>query len=241
MGAEWWEGQKPLTKFAPNFKVPLYIAKDGSKDFITRMTNYVLDVEKNIIEHEQLVSPVPKPEVDPYQHTQQWKQHNLLDDVVGEGGEHLVRFPKDPVIDELFGIIRTHYLTHLAELRYPRIKTYIHGWANVLRGDQWISRHTHMTHNEAYLAMTYYLTTNDTNLYLENPIRAFEKVEIKTEARKIIMFPSWIPHWSDKCEKGSLRISLAFDIVTEGVVAGNPWRPHMLFDDPMTMPGLEGK
>lgn len=240
MKVVWFEGEKPETKFAPSFKIPLGIGTDGSSEFVNRMTSYVLNLEETIIVKEELVSPVPKSGEDPYPFTQQWKQHNLLDDVVGLGGEHLARFPHDPVIEELFTIIRRNYLEHLANLRFPRRKAYIHGWANVLRGDQWISRHTHMTNSEAYLACTYYLTTNKTSLYMENAL-AGDTIAVTTDAAKMVFFPSWVPHWSDKVPNDNVRISLAFDIVTENTVKGNPWRPHRLLDDPLTMPGLDGK
>ena len=244
MRVEWFNGSRPETKFAPNFKVPIGIGVDGTQDFVKRMTDYVLRVEKDIIEKEALVSEVPKNGIDPYKHTQQWKQHNILDDVSGLGGEHLTRFPEDPVIEELFNLVRRNYLEHLANLRFPRIKVYIHGWANVLRDGEWISKHTHMSHNQAYLAATYYLTTNDTSLYMDNPlnpgaVESGDIIGISTEARKLVFFPSFLPHWSDATHE--LRISLAFDIVTEDTMKGNPWRPHRLLDDPNTMPGIDGK
>lgn len=241
VGTVWFEGEKPATKFGPRFKMPLYVGFDGSRDFVERLTSYIFLIEKEIIEKETLVSTVPKSDKDPYRHTQQWKQHNLLDDIAGYGGEHLTRFPKDPVIEELFQLVRTHYLMHLADLGYARQKVFIHGWANVLREGEWISKHCHITGKEAYLACTYYLTTNPTELYIENPANPEEdRVGIKTEARKIVFFPSWLPHYSDNVEGAGTRISLAFDIVTANTVNGNPWRPHRLFDDPSTMPGIAG-
>ena len=241
MGTEFLEGPKPKTKFGKKFKAPIYIGKDGSKEFIKTLYDYVLDLETNIISKEELVSSVPKSGMDPYQYTQQWKQHNLFDDVVGLGGEHLQRFKKIPEIDQLLKLVREHYLIHLANLNYPRIKAYIHGWANVLRKDQWITPHTHIDGEESYLAATYYLTTNNTNLYMHDASHTQTCAAVSTEAGKLVIFPSWIPHWSDKCEDENLRVSLAFDIVTETTVLGNPWRPHVLLDDPATMPGLDGR
>lgn len=238
MDVVWLEGPKPLTKFAPKFKAPIGVGFAGNADFVNRLTEYVLKIENDIIAKEDLVSSVPKNDSDPYKHTQQWKQHNLLDDVVGLGGEHLTRFPKDPVIEELFNLVRTNYLEFLLKLGYPRQKIYIHGWANVLRNDEWISRHSHFTNSESYLACTYYLTTNKTSLYLENSLSG-EFSGISTEQRKIVFFPAWMPHWSDKVEGDTVRISLAFDLVTESSIQGNPWRPHRLLDDPATMPGLD--
>jgi hypothetical protein len=238
MKLTWFEGDPPLTKFAPKFKIPIGIGRDGSPDFVNRLTSYLLNVEETIIKDEELVSSVPKSEIDPYKHTQQWKQHNLINDVAGEGGDHLQRFPKDPVIEEFFNILRNSYLEHLANLRYPRIKVYAHSWANILRNGEWISKHSHMTNSDAYLASTYYLTTNKTVLNLENQ---FDRVQIPTIAQTMVFFPSWMLHWSDKVEDDTLRISIATDIVTENSIKGNPWRPHRLLDDPETMPGLYGR
>jgi hypothetical protein len=235
-----FESEQPKTKFGFKFKIPIYDAKDGSKEFIQQLTDYILYLENNIIAKEALVSEVPKNNGDPYKHTQQWKQHNLLKDEVGLGGEHLERFPYNPVIDELFKMVRSHYLVHLANLKYPRIKAYIHAWANVLSPKEWISRHSHITSEESYLASTYYLTTNDTYLYLANPIDGTQNIKIETIAGKLIFFPSWMSHWSDVCEDNKNRISIAFDIVTEETVKKNPWRPHVLLDDPKIMLGLEG-
>ncbi len=240
MGTEWWTGPEPKTKFAPKFKVPLYVATDGTQEFVDRLYNYVLKVENEIIAKEALVSEVPKPEHDPYQHTQQWKQHNLLKDFAGKDGNNLERFPSDPVQDELFNLIRTNYLVHLANLNYPRIKAYVHCWANVLQKGQWISRHNHMCHESAYLAGTYYLTGNATSLYMENPMNPKDIVQVATEKRKMVLFPSYLQHWSDVCHE-EYRVSIAFDVVLDDTVFANPFRPHILLDDPTTMPGLDGK
>jgi len=130
---KWWDGPPPANKFAQKFKTPIYVAKVGTIDFVNEITDYILKLEKDIIETEELVSKVPKSTVDPYRHTQQWKQHNLFNDVPGLDGDHLQRFPKHSSTGIMFDIIRASYLEHLATLRYPRPKVYIHGWANVLR------------------------------------------------------------------------------------------------------------
>jgi hypothetical protein len=241
MTTSWLKGPDAKTKFAISFKCPIYIASEPNADLITRLTKYILELEKNIISKEELVSPVPKDIKDPYQHTQQWKQHNLFEDIAGLGGEHLTRFPHNPATDELLELTRVHYLTHLLELGYPRQKVYVHGWANVLRKGEWISKHAHINNENSYLAATYYLTTNNTKLYFENITNANGLFSIPTERGKLILFPSWLPHWSDECKDETLRISIAIDIVTEESALSNPWRPHKLFDDPKTMLGINGK
>lgn len=241
MPTQFLEGPKPKTKFGKKFKIPVYTAKDGSKQFISTLYNYILELESNIISKEELVSSVPKSSSDSYKYTQQWKQHNLFNDISGLGGEHLKRFEKIPEIDTLYKLIREHYLIYLAELGYPRIQSYIHGWANVIRKGESISPHCHIDGSDAYLASTYYLTSNNTNLYLHDPSYVHTKGAIATESGKIVIFPSWVPHWSDESPDETIRISLAFDIVIKDTVQGNPWRPHVLLDDPATMPGLDGR
>lgn len=239
MGTVWIEGKKPKTKFARRTRVPIYLAQENNRELIKNLTKYILELETNIISKEELVSSVPKSSSDPYKHTQQWKQHNLFEDIPGLDGETLARFPANPVTDELLKLIRIHYLTFLAELGYPREKVYMHGWANVLRKGEWISKHAHITNENSYLAATYYLTTNNTKLYLENINDSDTAYNVETQQGRLLFFPSWMTHWSDPCEDEELRISIAVDIVTEDTMRANPWRPHTLLDDPETMSGID--
>jgi hypothetical protein len=241
MPSTWWEGQKPKTKFAPHFRVPIYYAKDGGKDMIEGLATFCREMESTIIANEELVSSVPKNNTDPYKYTQQWKQHHLFDDSIPrKGGDTIVeRFPENNYCRELFDLIRYHYLLHLKNLGFPRKRVWIHAWANVLRKDENISRHMHLADEFAYLSGTYYVTTSNAGLELQNPIRVQETSIIANEAGNIILFPSWIPHLSQKYTGPEDRISIAFDIVADENARANPWRPHELFDDPDQMPGLD--
>ena len=138
----------------------------------------------------------PKGANDPYPYTQHWKQHNLFWDASALDGEHLERFEMTPEFEKMFHIVRKNYLLFLKELNYPRIKVYIHAWANVLREGQWISRHFHMADEHAYLSGCYYLTTVNTNLMLYNPIRPEHVESFQTNAGNLLFFPSWVPHES---------------------------------------------
>lgn len=238
MGVIWFNSETPLTKFAPNLKVPLYKGTEGTDDFVDKLTAQLLDFEKQIVD-EKLVSEVPKNAKDPYPHTQHWKQHSLFWDKPVLGGEHLKRFEMTPELEKMFHIIRKHYLLFLKELNYPRIKIYIHAWANVLRKGQWISLHHHQADEATYLSGTYYLTTVDTLLKLVNPIRIDQTDVFPTKKGSMILFPSYIPHESTVYDGDDLRISLAFDLSIESNTLQNPWRPHCLLDDPDTMEGFE--
>lgn len=233
---KWKAYEEVKSPFALNIDIPLYFAKDGTPDFNKRLIDYVLECEK-IITNEELVSEVQKNDMDPYPYTQHWKQHNLVDDTVPRlNGDHLERFKTDPVQKELFDKFRENYLLFLAETKTRRVKVWVHVWANVLREGQFISPHSHISNQYSHLAGVYYPQTCNTDLYLAHPFVKDLVYTVKTEESKLIFFPSWMNHLSSKTN--DLRVSIAADIVTEETMLANPWRPHILFDDPATMKGL---
>lgn len=235
-----WRGKEPVTKFGPRIYAPMYFTKDGTEEFNKRLIDYILECEK-ICMKEELVSDLPKSESDPYKYTQQWKQHNLLDDFGSrKNGNDLEKFKSNDVQKELFDKIRTNYLLMLQEFKFPRIKCWIHAWGNVLRPGEFISKHSHIPGDQAYLANVYYPHSAPTSLFLVHPISTDrdEVIDVPTVESSLFFFPSWMEHVGSKVEYDGLRISVATDIVTEKTMLTNPWRPHLLFDDPETMPGL---
>lgn len=234
----WFNSETPLNKFAPNLKIPMYAASEGSDEFINKLLSQIYKFEDQITK-EELVSDVPRSDKDPYSYTQHWKQHNLFWDVDALGGNKLERFPMSPELEKFFHIVRKQYLLFLKELNYPRLKVYVHAWANVLRDGEWISKHHHTADPSSYISGTYYLTTNPTYLKVSSPIRVDQMEMFPTKKSSIVMFPSWVPHESDVYKGNDTRVSLAFDICMSGSVLSNPWRPHVLLDDPATMEGFE--
>ena len=107
MGLIWFNSETPVTKFAPNLKIPLYKSSEGSDDLYQKLTDQLLTCEKQIAT-ESLVSEVPKNDKDPYQWTQHWKQHSIFWDKPVKGGDHFERFVMSPELEKLFHIIRKH-------------------------------------------------------------------------------------------------------------------------------------
>ena len=127
-------------------------------------------------------------------------------------------------IKEFKNFIKEEYLKFSKELGHtiPN-KTYIHCWANVLRkGGRPIAVHHHADgHVDApqsysYLSGNVSLQADNTKTYYENPFTDEFQGIINTPG-DLILFPSNIRHWTDKNESDNLRISLAFDIITEEV------------------------
>jgi hypothetical protein len=237
-----WNGNEgpALTPFALDINAPIYSAQDGTSEFNRRLTEYVLECEQ-IIKEEPLVTDVTKNKEDPYALTQQWKQHNLFDDTgPRKEGDHLVKFKPNTIQQELFNKFRENYLLMLSDIKAPRVKVYAHCWANVLRPGEFISPHSHINSPSAYLAGTYYPQSDTSMLHLVHPtgVKGNYKTEIQFETKesRLILFPSWIFHYSDPTN--ITRISIAVDIVLPITMEHNPWRPHVVFDDPKTMKGL---
>lgn len=237
-----WNGNQGNANsvFGLDINAPIYCAQDGTADFNKRLINYILECEQ-VLAEESLASPVTKNKEDPYQFTQHWKQHNLFDDTGPRlDGDHIRKFNPNPIQKELFNKFRENYLLMLADLKAPRVKVYAHCWANVLRPGEYISAHSHVASNDAYLAGTYYPQSDSTNLHLIHPfgVQGDRETElhIETKESRLIYFPSWMRHYSDKTQK--IRTSVAIDIVLPITKEKNPWRPHVLFDDPKTMKGL---
>lgn len=237
MSLIYFSASPPNTPFAPNFRIPVYEGFEQDPMLLSKLTMYLKDLELDIIKKETLVSAVPKSVIDPYPYTQQWKQHNLVDDTPRLGDtSNLVRFPPSPNIEKLFQAMRKHYLTYLKELGYERRKVWVHAWANILRKGEYISPHSHLQTGDGYLAGVFYVTQSSAKFVLDKEGTA---MAIEPVAGKLIMFPSCLTHYSESLDSTAPRISIAFDIVVENVYNEHIMRPHRLLDDPDTMPGLE--
>lgn len=232
-----WRGTNvPQNRFALDINAPFYRAVDGNRQVNNELIDYCVSCE-TILEKESLVSEVVKSNTDPYRFTQFWKQHNLVDDSGKRlNGDHLDKFPNDPIQKKLFDKIRENYLLFLSEMKSKRTKVWMHVWANILRDGEFISEHCHTSTHTTYLSGCYYPRSSNANLMFRHPTQPTDILEIQSLENVIVFFPSWISHYSEitDCQ----RFSIAFDIVSEEEKLGNPWRPFVLLDDPETMKGL---
>lgn len=232
-----WRGSDtPQNRFALDINAPFYRAVDGNKKSNSELVNYCINCE-SILETESLVSEVTKNDNDPYKFTQFWKQHNLLDDTGSRlNGDHLEKFPNNPIQKDLFNKIRENYLLFLADMKLKRSKVWIHAWANILRNGEFISEHCHSSSPTSYLSGCYYPQSSDAKLLFRHPTQITDVLEISALENTILFFPSWVSHFSEITTLQ--RVSIAFDLVMEKEKNGNPWRPFILLDDPETMKGL---
>jgi len=90
-------------------------------------------------------------------------------------------------------------------------------WFNVLRTGECISKHTHYPlarAHESFISGHFCVNTFNTSTFY-NDISEQTTLEIKNEIGQLTIFPSYLPHWSNKHENKEPRISIAFDVFPE--------------------------
>lgn len=102
----------------------------------------------------------------------------------------------------------------------PEKNYYVQCWFNVMRKGEQIQKHQHARSNNYYLSGHICVNVEKTNTYYESPYYK-EPFASLNEPGKVTLFPSWLPHWTDKVENNFERITIAFDIRTEEAYNNN--------------------
>jgi hypothetical protein len=91
---------------------------------------------------------------------------------------------------------------------------YVQCWANVMRKNDKILKHSHANNNWDYLSGHICVSTKETYTHYVDPF--YNTIfSSKNEIGKITIFPSWIKHYTDKVKSEEKRITIAFDIRNE--------------------------
>jgi len=102
-------------------------------------------------------------------------------------------------------------------LNYKKINynsLYIQCWYNVLSKDKQIAIHQHRNIDDCHLSfISGHLSTteNNTKTYYTS-LNKKNAIGLDNEIGKLILFPSYIPHYTDKNISDRKRISIAFDV-----------------------------
>lgn len=105
---------------------------------------------------------------------------------------------------------------------------YIKSWFNVLRKNQYISKHHHADHPHTFLGGHLTICTENTSTYYEHPFTQ-EVFKIKNNSGDLILFPNWIKHWTDQYTGDDFRISIAMDITYKNAIDSIPYYPGKEF------------
>ena len=91
----------------------------------------------------------------------------------------------------------------------------IKGWANVLRKGESVKAHLHDVSPYAYLEGNIPIQCNNTSTFYINPVDQIndpEVLETKNQVGLLTLFPSILPHYTNKHTSSEERITIAFGL-----------------------------
>lgn len=192
-----FENETPKTKFAPVFNYYFY--------------ENVVDI-KNI---KELIISKEQEVIDSYPYTNDW--NTGLGEKSMTSRSNCYNILKWEECDFLKDIIRNSHDNFITSLEYDwEDKIYVQCWANVLRKGQRIKQHQHWNTSYTYLGGHICLDDYETKTNYVNPYN--KKVYFSDNTKgKISLFPNWLEHYTDIYEGDGVRVTIAFDIITQTV------------------------
>jgi hypothetical protein len=192
-----FENDKPITRFAPVFNYYIY---EDSVD-VKNLKDLILSKEKDVIDN------------NPYK--SDWNTGLGSDSMTSRSNCYNVLKWDDAFF--LREIIRTAHDNFITTLEYNwEDKIYVQCWANVLRNEQRIKQHQHWNSKYTYLGGHISLDDYETKTHYVDP---YTRKEYISENKKgnVVLFPNWLEHYTDTYEGDDVRVTIAFDIITQTV------------------------
>jgi hypothetical protein len=137
---------------------------------------------------------------------------------------------EEPAIGQLRDEVYQAYLAFLEAMEEDRRRVYIQCWANLMNPGQFLRRHVHSVSSTAFVSGNYAVVDSDSQTIYNYIYNDAYTLPFGTTAGSLVLFPSYIPHYTTRHPGPGLRISIGFDVVLpEG---RKPNRTYLLFDDP---------
>jgi len=204
-----FENSELKNPFNPQYRYFIFEDNFKSKLKIDSLKSFILKNEKNIIKKYQN-------NYDDFVKKSQW-----IDGETGLGKNSLTsRSPFYNLLEfketsHLKNIIKKAHNQFLNEINLTYSDSlFVQCWANVMRKNEKILKHSHASNNWDYLSGHICVSTKETFTHYIDPF--YNKVfSSKNEMGKITLFPSWVKHFTDKVKYNEERITIAFDIRNE--------------------------
>lgn len=193
-----FENDEPKTIFAPIYKWHMYEGEVKVGD----IRDTILSKEKEVINSHEYESD--------------WNTGLGKDSMTSRSSSYnLLKWEE---ADHIRDIIRNSH-DNLITTIDPNMwedKIYVQCWANVLRKGQKIKPHQHWNSKYTYLGGHICLDDYETQTYYINPYtkKTFDTKNLKG---KVYLFPNWLGHYTDTYEGDDVRVTIAFDIITQTV------------------------
>jgi hypothetical protein len=128
-------------------------------------------------------------------------------------------------VKELKIFIYDSYINYMKEINVePAKKVYTQCWVNILKNNgRRITPHHHAdAHGKAsyeysYVSGNISINTENTSTYFQHPLFKEISSEIINKNGELIMFPSFVVHWTSENKSINPRITISFDLITEEV------------------------
>lgn len=194
----------PVTEFSPTWCIPFGFEQWTEVEKINNIRNWLIKNEKRILEslpaHHDGGTGLGNEST-----TSRFGMYNLFD------------FKEElPELNDLLTFFRIFYLQfinrEMAEIRNVDIMC----WFNILRKDEHIEEHSHDSSNSAYLSGNIHLDNYKTSTYYKNIFDKNVQFETDNTIGGATIFPSWVPHLTNKFDEDGLRLSIAFDLRLTG-------------------------
>lgn len=192
-----FENEQPRTKFAPTFSYYVYEDKVDVKN----IKSVILEKEQSIISSH------------PYTHD--WNTGLGPSSMTSRSNcYNLLKWDEAYFLRETIRSAHDNFITTLEYDWEDRI--YVQCWANVLRKGQNLKQHQHWTSEYTYLGGHICLDDYDTHTHYVNP---YLRKTYPTENKKgrLTLFPNWLEHYTEPYQGNDVRVTVAFDIITETV------------------------
>ena len=191
-----FESDEPKTIFAPTYRWHMYEGEVQVKD----IRDTILKRENEIINTHEYESDwntgLGKDSM-----TSRSSSYNLLDWEEADHIRDIIRNSHDNLVTTL-------------DANMWEEKIYVQCWANVLRKGQKIKPHQHWNSQYTYLGGHICLDDYNTHTHYVNPYTK-KTFKSKNEKGKVHLFPNWLEHYTDPYEGDDVRVTIAFDIITQ--------------------------
>tara|TARA_B100000900_G_scaffold22684_1_gene17723 strand:- start:2421 stop:3068 length:648 start_codon:yes stop_codon:yes gene_type:complete len=191
-----FENDEPKTIFAPTYRWHMYEGEVQVRD----IRDTILKRENEIINTHDYESDwntgLGKDSM-----TSRSSSYNLLDWEEADHIRDIIRNSHDNLVTTL-------------DANMWEDKIYVQCWANVLRKGQKIKPHQHWNSQYTYLGGHICLDDYNTHTHYVNPYTK-KTFKSKNEKGKVHLFPNWLEHYTDPYEGDDVRVTIAFDIITQ--------------------------
>ncbi|CAR63332.1 hypothetical cyanophage protein [Synechococcus phage S-RSM4] len=193
-----FENEEPKTRFAPTYCFHVYENKVEVGD----IRETILSKEKEIINSH------------PY--TNDWNTGLGPDSMTSRSNcYNLLKWDESDHIRDIIRNSHDNMITTLDANAWED-KIYVQCWANVLRKGQHIKQHQHWNTRYSYLGGHICLDDYETHTHYVNPYNR-KTFDTQNKKGKIYLFPNWLEHYTDTYDGDDVRITIAFDIITQTV------------------------